>query len=203
MVFRRIQFSLALLTTAIMTFITGCATQAPLPTPSQVDLERFMGAWFVVGYTPILVDGEAHNAVEHYFLAPDGKIRTTYQYRDGGFDGKLKTHTPVGTVYDTGTNAEWRMQFVWPFKAKYIIYYLSEDYNQTIIAHPNRKYAWIMQRSPVISNADYEQMLKKLDAIGFDRSIMRRLPQDWSTDQERLRVIKNIGSSRPLSDATY
>ncbi|NDV61803.1 lipocalin family protein [Puniceicoccales bacterium CK1056] len=184
-----------------MAITTGCASKAPLPTPSQVDLDRFMGAWFVVGYTPILVDGKAHNAVEHYFLAPDGKIRTTYQYRDGGFDAKLKTHTPVGTVYNAETNAEWRMQFIWPFKAQYIIYYLSDDYNRTIIAHPNRKYAWIMQRTPTISDGDYEDMLKKLEAVGFERSLIQRLPHDWSSDQERLRVIESIGSRKPLADA--
>jgi apolipoprotein D and lipocalin family protein len=182
-------------------FLSGCASKPPLPTPSHVDLDRFMGTWYVMGYTPILVDGDAHNAVEHYFRAADGRIRTTYQYRDGGFTGELKTHTPVGTVHNTETNAEWRMQFIWPFKAQYIILYLSDDYSRTIIAHPNRKYAWIMTRAPEISAAEYEAMLKELEAVGFDRGVIRRLPHDWTSDQERLRLIESTGSSKPLSEA--
>jgi apolipoprotein D and lipocalin family protein len=199
--FRCLQLAVAILTSVTMAISTGCASKAPLPTPSQVDLDRFMGAWFVVGYTPILIDGEAHNAVEHYFRDSKEKIQTTYQYRDGGFDAKLKTHTPVGTIHNTDTNAEWRMQFIWPFKAQYIIYYLSDDYSRTIIAHPNRKYAWIMQRTPTISESEYEAMLQKLEAVGFDLSLIKRLPHDWSSDQERLKLIESVGTSKPLAEA--
>ena len=185
-------------TLIIMTF-AGCASTAPLSTPEYVDLERFMGTWYVVGYTPILVDGNAHNAVEHYYQAEDGKIRTTYQFRKGGFDGPLKTYTPVGTIHDEKSNAEWRMQFVWPFKARYIIHYLSDDYDRTLIAHPNRKYAWIMQREARISDADYEAMLQRLEKAGFDRERIQRVPHDWSTEPDRLQTVESVGTSRPLS----
>jgi apolipoprotein D and lipocalin family protein len=153
-----------------------------------------------VGYSPLFVDNEAHNAVEHYFLAENGDIQTTYQFRDGSFTGELKTYTPVGRVFDKKTNAEWRMQFVWPFKAKYLIFYLSDDYQRTIIAHPSRKYVWIMQRDPEISPDDYEAMLVKLEAAGFERDVVKPLPHDWSVDTERLREIEAIGASRPLAD---
>ncbi len=175
-------------------FVAGCATShKPLPTAGKVDLERFMGPWFVIGYTPLGIDSGAHNGVEHYHLADDGKIETTYQFRKDSFEGELKTLTPVGRVYDEETNAEWRMQFIWPFQAEYIIFDLSPDYERTIIAHPNRKYAWIMARSPQISDAHYESMVKKLEAEGFDREVIQKLPQDWSNDRERLERIRKIG----------
>jgi apolipoprotein D and lipocalin family protein len=180
-------------------FLAGCASHPPLATPDRVDLDRFMGTWFVVGYTPILVDKEAYNAVEHYHNEGDGTIRTTYQFRKGGFDGDLKTYTPVGTIHDRESNAEWRMQFIWPFKAQYIIHYLSPDYQRTIIAHPNRKYAWIMQRQPEISDTDYEAMLSRLEAAGFDPAIIERVPHDWSREPERYETMTSIGDSRPLA----
>ena len=109
-----------------MALIGGCSSHPPLPSPEYVDLERFMGRWYVLGYTPILVDEQAHNAIEHYRLDEKNKIQTTYQFRDGGFDGELKTYTPVGWVHDKSTNAEWRMQFIWPFRSDYIILHLAE-----------------------------------------------------------------------------
>lgn len=184
-----------------LAFLSGCASRAPLPTPKHVDLDRFMGAWFVVGYTPILVDTEAYNAVEHYYREGDLRIATTYQFRKGGFDGNLKTYTPVGTVHNTESNAEWRMQFVWPFKAKYVILYVSADYQRTIIAHPNRKYAWIMQRDPQISDAEYGAMLDRLEVVGFDRADIQRVPHDWSKEPSRLELIRNTGSSKSLAEA--
>lgn len=180
--------------------LAGCASTPPLATPGYVDLERFMGTWYVVGYTPILVDKDAHNAVEHYYQDESGKIRTTYQFRKGGFDGPLKTYTPVGTIHDKESNAEWRMQFVWPFKARYIIHYVSEDYDRTLIAHPNRKYAWIMQREARISDADYEAMIQRLEEAGFDRDRLQRVPHDWSTEPDRLQTVESVGTSQPLSE---
>lgn len=183
-----------LLTLAGINLISGCASnQTPLPTPERVELESFMGRWYVHGYTPILVDKEAHNAIEHYRLDDDAKIQTTYQFRDGGFDGDVKTYTPVGWVHDEASNAEWRMQFIWPFRAEYIILHVDEDYTETIIAHPNRKYAWIMLRSNQVSEADYERLVRKLEAVGYDREIVKRLPQDWSGEAERLAALEADG----------
>lgn len=176
-----------------LVFIGGCSTHPPLPTPDHVELERFMGRWYVLGYTPILVDKKAHNAIEHYRLDEENKIQTTYQFRDGGFDGELKTYTPVGWVHDKSTNAQWRMQFIWPFRSDYIILHLAEDYSRTIVVHPSRKYAWIMQREPQISDQDYETMLQILESEGVDRGLLLRLPQDWSTEAERMDSLRSAG----------
>lgn len=182
--------------------MSGCASShPPLPTPDKVDLERFMGAWFVHGYTPILVDKEARNAVEHYYLNDRGKVETTYQFRDGAFDGTLKTFTPKGFPRkDDPSHAHWKMQFIWPFKADYVILYVSDDYQSTVIAHPNRKYAWIMDRSHNIDDATYQNLLKKLEGVDYDPANIQRLPQDWSGESERLKQIEETGRDAPLAE---
>ncbi|MEO0508337.1 MAG: lipocalin family protein [Verrucomicrobiota bacterium] len=162
-------------------------------------IQDFMGAWFVHGYTPILVDKAAHNAVEHYYLNAKNEVETTYRFRDGSFTGKLKTYTPTGfPKKDDPSGALWQMQFIWPFKADYVIIYVSEDYQSTIIGHPNRKYAWIMDRSSEIEDETYNALLVKLEDAGYDTSIIKRLPQDWSEETERLERLNAIGADGPL-----
>ena len=180
---------------AIMSLMTGCAlNDAPLPTAENVNIDRFMGRWYVHGYTPIIVDKNAYNAIEHYRLDADKKIQTTYQFRDGGVDADMKTLTPVGWVNEkVDSNAEWRMQFIWPFTADYIILHLNADYSETIIAHPSRKYAWIMLRSDTMSDADYDRLLSKLKAVGYDTNLMQKLPHDWSGEAERLAEMEANG----------
>lgn len=185
---------------ACVVALTGCASaRDPLPLAQHVDLDAFMGAWYVVGYTPIVVDKNAHNAVEHYARDEKGRVLTTYQFRKGGFDGPIKTHTPTGFVPDPDQPAVWDMQFVWPFKADYRIAYLSEDGARTIIAHPNRTYAWIMTRTPDVEAVDYAAMLSFLDKAGFDTNTVLRVPHDWRDEAERLRAIERAGSARPLA----
>jgi len=164
--------------------IAGCTTmnlssQPPLETVPQVDLPRFMGDWYVHGYTPILVDKDAHNATETYALNSDGTISTTYRFRQGGFDGEEKVYTPKGFVHNTLTNAEWRMQFLWPFKAAYLIIYLDANYESTIIGVPNRNHAWIMSRSPQMDDATYADHLIFLKERGYDTTKIQRVPHQW------------------------
>lgn len=166
-----------------LSLLAGCqSARVALPTEPYVDLDSFMGTWYVVGYTPILVDGDAHNATEHYALAEDGRILTTYQFRDGAFDGPLKTFKPTAFVRNEETNSEWGMQFIWPFKASYLILHYDEALGETVIAHPSRKYAWIMLREPFFEEETYDRLLGLLVEQGFDPSVVKRLPHNWTND---------------------
>lgn len=158
---------------------TGCSTAArpPLKTVDFVDLDRFMGDWYVIASIPTSLEKEAYDAVESYRLRPDGVVETTFTFRKGGFDGKPKRYTPKGYVRDKGTNAVWGMQFVWPIKAEYLITYLAEDYSETIISRNKRDYVWIMARTPHIPEADYARLLALVGEQGYDVSKVQRVPQ--------------------------
>ena len=91
----------------------------------------------------------------------------------------MKTQRPTGFVHDRETNAEWRMQFVWPFKAAYLIVYLDDEYEQTIIGVPNRGHAWIMARTPSIPENEYQALVARLVDLGHDVSKLRKVPQQW------------------------
>ena len=151
----------------------------PLPTVPKVDLERYMGDWYVIANIPTSWEKGAFNAHETYRLNPDGTIATTFTFRKGGFDGPLKVMKPKSWVRDPESNAAWWMQFFWPLKAEYLIAYLSPDYSQTIVARTKRDYVWIMARTPSISEADYSHLVEKVAELGYDTTKVQRMPQRW------------------------
>lgn len=139
-----------------------------------------MGDWYVIANIPTSTEQDAYNSVESYELAPDGTIRTTFTFLEGGFDGKEQCYAPRGFVLDKESNAVWGMQFVWPFKADYRIVYLSDDYSQTAIGRTKRDYVWIMARTPAMSMEDFEHIKSVLRAAGYDARKIRHVPQRWS-----------------------
>ena len=160
--------------------LSGCqASLPPLATVEQVDLERFMGDWYVIANIPTFIEQGAHNAVESYRLDNDGTVATTFVFRDGSFDGEEKTYTPKGFVRDDGSNALWGMRFIWPIKADYRIVYLDKDYSQTVIARQKRDFVWIMARTPQISEDEYARLIEFTASIGYDVSKIERVPQRW------------------------
>lgn len=157
----------------------GGSGAKPLETVARVDLERFMGDWYVIANIPTFLEKGAHNAVERYALNEDGTIATTFFFNKGAFDGPRKEYNPKGVVYDEETKAEWRMQFLWPLKAAYLILYLDDKYETTIIGVPSRKYVWVMARTPEIPEEKYAALGEFLRDVDYDVSKLERVPQRW------------------------
>jgi apolipoprotein D and lipocalin family protein len=167
---------------ALLALLAGCQSvreYPPLALAGPVDLERFMGDWYVIASIPTFIEKGAHNAVESYRLAEDGTIATTFTFREGSFDGERKVYTPTGFVRDAKSNAVWGMQFIWPIKADYRIVYVGPGYSTTVIGREKRDYAWIMARRPSIPEAEYRRLLGILAGQGYDISRVQRVPQRW------------------------
>jgi len=157
--------------------LTACSSAPTLPVAEHVDLERFMGDWYVIANIPTRWEKGAHNAVESYRLDRDGSIATTFTFRDGAFDGPEKVMRPRGFVRDDGSNAVWDMQFVWPFRAEYLIAHVDQAYTETIIARSSLDYVWIMARTPQLPEADYERLRRKVVDLGYDVAKLEKVPQ--------------------------
>jgi apolipoprotein D and lipocalin family protein len=138
-----------------------------------------MGNWYVIATIPTFLERKAYNSVENYELNETGGINTTFTFNAGAFDGPLKTYQPKGFVVDKQSNALWKMQFIWPFKADYRIVYLDEAYSQVIIGRQARDYVWVMARTPKISNNDFVQLKKRVSDLGYKVDKLMKVPQHW------------------------
>lgn len=163
--------------------LTGCANMEELEPVDQVDLERFMGDWYVIAHIPTFIEDEAYNAVERYELVEPDKVKTTFTFNNKSFDGEFKEYHPTGFVRAGTGNAIWGMRFIWPIKADFRIAYLREDYSETIIARNKRDYVWIMAREPILPDSVYNRLVEHVQAMGYSLENLRKVPQQ--TVQER------------------
>ncbi len=160
--------------------LSGCATSmTPIKPVPRVDLPRFMGSWYVIASIPSFLEKKACNAVETYTLEPNGHIATVFRYRNSGFTTPLKTIHSTGFVTPGSNDAVWGVQLIWPIKAQYIVAYLDPQYSHTIIARDKRDYVWIMARTPTISAADYDALVARVKAMGYNVADLRKVPQSW------------------------
>ena len=160
----------------LLLVLSGCQTMKPIHTVDKVDLNRFMGDWYVIASIPTFIEKDAFNAIESYRLDDDGTVATTFKFNKGSFDGPLKKYHARGYVRDKGSNAVWGMQFIWPFKAEYKIIFLSEDYSQTVIGRTKRDYVWIMAREKTIPADEYEEILKFLQEQDYNIENISEVP---------------------------
>ncbi len=168
---------LTLAAISLILILQGCQTAPPIQTVDALDLERFMGDWYVIANIPTFIEKDAYNAIESYRLDDNGDVLTTFTFNKGGFDGPVKKYTPKGFIRDKRSNAVWAMQFIWPVKTEYRVIYLATDYSQTVIGRTKRDYVWIMARQPSLPETDYERILKFIEKQGYDITKVQKVPQ--------------------------
>ena len=175
-----------LLTLLISLSLIGCSSNQmlvgsslkPMPVVDYVDLDQFMGDWYVIATIPTFLERDAYNPIETYQLDSDGSIATTFTFNKGSLSGPTKIYRPRGFIKDKRTNAIWGMQFVWPIRADYRIVYLDDNYQQTIIGRNSRDYVWIMARTPTISQKDYSNLVAQVDSLGYDLDDLQKSTHD-------------------------
>ena len=175
----RIQLALAsvlLLSLAL----TSCSTmkQVPLKTVDYVDLDRYMGDWYVFANIPYALEKGKVGTLDRYGKRDDGSLDNIFLFRKGDLDAPLQQWKGKAWVHNAKTNAEWRVQFVWPLKLKYLIIDLDkENYQWAVIGYPSRKLAWVLTRETTLNEETYQGILKRMEAQGYDPTMLEKVPQ--------------------------
>ena len=143
----------------------------------RVELDRFLGSWYVIALMPSPLERGAVRGIETYSLDAKGNIGVEYVFYKG--NGKRVVLRQKGWIVDRESNAEWRVQPLWPLRLPYLIIDLAEDYRYTVVGTDSFKYVWIMSRKPTLSSEDYEGVLERLVARGYRLGDIKLLPQDW------------------------
>lgn len=147
----------------------GCSSDhLPLDTVNYVDIQRYMGKWYEIASFPTSFQKDCTGTTAQYALKPDGTVSVLNKCFKVSLDGELSQADGTAYVADTTTNAKLKVTFFWPFYGDYWIIDLAEDYSYAVVGHPNRKYLWILSRTPDMSQQTYEAILQKVKAKGFD-----------------------------------
>ncbi|MCV6615263.1 MAG: lipocalin family protein [Cellvibrionaceae bacterium] len=159
------------------TLLLGACQQSPsLPTVKALELDRFMGDWYVIAHIPTWPERKATKAIESYALQPDGSIATTFTFVPEG-KTKTKQMTATGFPKAQSNNAVWGMQFIWPIMADYRVAYVDEGYQHTIIGRNKRDYLWIMARGPRVDDKIMTELIDFARKLGYNMDELRIVPQ--------------------------
>lgn len=159
--------------------LTACSIQQKksIEPVSEIQLDAFMGDWYVLAHIPALIEKNAFNAIESYkYIEEKQEIETTFTFNHSDYDGPQKIYKPKGYIVPGTNNAVWGMQFIWPIRAQYIIAYIDEGYQNTIVARDKRDYLWFMSRKSDMTTEKKQWIYKKTEELGYDKNMLRFVP---------------------------
>jgi apolipoprotein D and lipocalin family protein len=162
---------------------SGCVTKngtamKPLETVNSVDLDRYVGQWYEIARYHHRFQEGCVGSKATYALRDDGKITVVNECYDNSFSGKLRSVKGKAWVVDKETNARLKVSFFWPFAGDYWIIDLGQNYEYAVIGHPNRKYLWILSRTPEMEEEVYQSILTRLQKQEYDTAKLIRTAQE-------------------------
>jgi len=156
---------------------SGCRSHPPLALVPMVDMAQMEGAWYVTHHIPYWLEEGKVATKDVYAFRDDGKIDVQYVFREASFDAPEETWDGVAWVHDQATNNHWKVRFIWPFTADYLIMDLDPDYAWVVVGSRSRDYFWILSRTPTLPEATVSAIMDRAVAQGYDRSRFAAVPQ--------------------------
>jgi len=153
------------------------AKAPPLRSQANIDLQRYMGRWWVIGNIPYFAEKGKVATADVYALRPDGTIENVYVYRKA-FGKPEKRMNAVARVVPGSNNTQWKIAFFGGLlKADYLILEVAPDYSWALIGQPSRKLAWVFAREQRMDDAQYGMLVAKFAGYGYDPKLLQRVPQ--------------------------
>ncbi len=166
-------------TTCLLLATASCLALAqeapPVASVPAVDLARYSGKWFEIAAFPMFFQRNCvGDTTAEYSAGEGGAIKVVNRCRtNSGFDEA----TGRATVVEGFANSRLQVSFFWPFKADYWVLGLDADYRWAVVGNPNRKYLWLLSRTPQLDAPLLEAALASAKAQGFDLSQLRYTAQ--------------------------
>ena len=145
---------------------------AEVTTVAEVDLQRYLGLWHEVAKIPNRFQKQCvRGTTAEYSLREDGRIKVLNSCIKS--DGSRDEAEGVARIVDTEHNTRLEVSFVsflgWrPFWGDYWVIGLDEDYRWAVVGTPNRKYGWVLARTPTLPEQEMARVQEVLVNNGYN-----------------------------------
>jgi apolipoprotein D and lipocalin family protein len=153
----------------------------------SIDINRYTGTWYEIARLPFKYQNQCVGDVTAtYTLLEDGTIKVVNRCRkqDGQIDEAEGRAKPASS---DGPNTKLKVRFAPAFLSflsfvwgDYWIIDLAPDYSYAVVGEPDRKYLWILSRTPAMDESALQGILDRVKQKGYDLTGLMRTKQTGS-----------------------
>lgn len=150
----------------------------PLKTIDALDVPRYMGRWYEIAKYPNRFQKKCVGDTQAtYALNQDGTIAVTNTCRveNGEIDEARGVARQIGQSSSPRLEVRFApawLSFIPAVWGNYWVIDLDSGYQLAAVGEPKREYLWILSRTPKVMPKDYEALLERLRAKGYDTSLL-------------------------------
>jgi len=142
----------------------------------NINIEKFMGKWYVISLIPNFVEKGCTNSSDTYTLNDDGTIDIKYYAIKDGKERGIKQKGFVNEIEP----ARWDIQFLKPYipfyRAPYEVIILDPNYKYMVVGYPDNSFGWVFSRETVLDDNIYEKILDELEInFGYNKEEFQKV----------------------------
>lgn len=171
---------------ATLLTLASCASHDRTPPPTtvpSVDLARYTGTWYEIARLPMWF--QRHCVDSKAVYTPRTADTVGVHNECVTKDGSIDQIDGMATVVDPSTNARLTVVFDNFFArlfgsskdGNYWILDLDPEYRTSLVGTPDRRYLWILSRTPTLEPARYERLVAQASAFGYPVADLVRAPR--------------------------
>ncbi|WNW12963.1 lipocalin family protein [Pseudomonas sp. DTU_2021_1001937_2_SI_NGA_ILE_001] len=176
MAIRLLRFALIVLAGFLAIGFAHSADNLDPKTVGNVDLKRYQGTWYELARLPMYFQRDCAQAQARYLLQDDGSVAVSNRCRT--LEGEWKEATGTATPQVAGKTDKLWVRFdnwfsrllPWFTKGDYWVLYVDDHYKTAVVGNPNRKYLWLLSRTPDVPEWVKQELLGKARQQGYDTS---------------------------------
>ncbi len=160
-------------------FLSSCSAVENLGVPDNVTVidgvnaEQYIGTWYEIARLDHSFERGLDNVTAHYEMNKDGSIKVSnkgYNRKDGLWNAaEGKAYFLEAPNVDKTYIGKLKVSFFGPFYGAYNIIALDKvHYNYAMICGPNKKYLWILSRTPELTYPIKQHLMSQANKLGFD-----------------------------------
>ena len=165
----------------------GLDSRGELTTVTSVDLSRYAGTWYEIARLPMWFQRHCVDSKAIYSSRPDGAVLVRNECVTN--TGEVEQAKGVATVVDAKTNARLTVVFDNWFarlfgssrEGNYWTLDLDPEYRTAIVGTPDRRYLWILSRTPQLDEAMYRRLVERAQQLGYPVSDLIRAQRPTSS----------------------
>jgi len=151
----------------------GVVSKGDLSTVASVDLSRYVGTWYEIARLPMWFQRHCVDSKAIYSSRPDGLVGVHNECVTES--GGVEQAEGVATVVDPKTNARLMVVFDNWFarlfgssrEGNYWILDLDPEYRTAMVGTPDRRYLWILSRTPQLEDSTYQRLVERARQLGY------------------------------------
>ncbi|MEO5897825.1 MAG: lipocalin family protein [Vicinamibacterales bacterium] len=159
------------------------ADTTPLRVVPDLDYKRYAGRWYEIARLPNRFEKKCvGNVTATYTLRSDGRVTVTNRCKES--NGSTSEATGIARRVEGKPPSVLQVRFAPAFLSfiakvwgDYHVMELGPQYDYSVVGSPDRRYLWVLARTPRLDSAIYQSLVDRAKAQGFDTSTLIQTPQ--------------------------